>query len=511
MLSLQEKLANSLQALKELQDKKGSGAIQSADLSRTNLQRLVEHGFLQEVMKGWYIASASNALVGDSTSWYTSYWSFLAGYATARFGEDWCLSAEQSLSLISGDYSVPPQSIIRIAKKSNNVVKLPHNTSLLYYGSTLANPIETEGRYGLNLYSLPEALIECSPSFFRQKATSAQTCLAMITDASDILRLLLDKGQSTKAGRLVGAFRNIGKDDLADEILQTMKRFGFEVRENNPFASDSRSPASSFIHTESPHATRLRLLWEETRPAVLEVFPKSKPDKTTVDSKISSIKERYREDAYNSLSIEGYRVDDALIEKVRSGNWNPDKSASDAQKQSALAAKGYWLAFQTVVASVWKMLEGTEPIKVLRADQSVWYQELFAPSVSAGLLKASDLIGYRTGQVYIRGSLHVPLSNEAVRVAMPVLFDLLEAESDAGVRAVLGHFMFVYIHPYMDGNGRIARFLMNALLVSGGYPWTIIPLDKRQAYLSALERASVHGDIKDFALLVASLVEPSGH
>jgi Fic family protein len=37
------------------------------------------------------------------------------------------------------------------------------------------------------------------------------------------------------------------------------------------------------------------------------------------------------------------------------------------------------------------------------------------------------------------------------------------------VRAALGHFLFVYIHPYMDGNGRLARFLMNLMLVDAGY------------------------------------------
>jgi Fic family protein len=45
------------------------------------------------------------------------------------------------------------------------------------------------------------------------------------------------------------------------------------------------------------------------------------------------------------------------------------------------------------------------------------------------------------------------------------LFDLIEAESEPSVRAVLGHWLFGYIHPYPDGNGRIARFLMNVLLV----------------------------------------------
>jgi len=79
------------------------------------------------------------------------------------------------------------------------------------------------------------------------------------------------------------------------------------------------------------------------------------------------------------------------------------------------------------------------------------------------------------------------------------LFDLLENETDAGVRAVLGHWMLGYIHPFPDGNGRVARFLMNAMLASGGYPWTIIRVDDRVPYLAALDRASVDNDIRPFA------------
>ena len=65
---------------------------------------------------------------------------------------------------------------------------------------------------------------------------------------------------------------------------------------------------------------------------------------------------------------------------------------------------------------------------------------------------------------------------------MPTLFDLLTAEPDAGVRAVLGHFCLVFIHPYMDGNGRIGRFLMNAMLASGGYPWMVIRDEQRDDF-----------------------------
>lgn len=100
----------------------------------------------------------------------------------------------------------------------------------------------------------------------------------------------------------------------------------------------------------------------------------------------------------------------------------------------------------------------------------------------------------------------MPLSHEAVRDAMPAFFDLLQNEENAAVRVVLGHFIFVYIHPYMDGNGRMGRILMNAMLASGGYPWTVIPVEKRVGYLSALEAASVDGDIAPFANFLAGCV-----
>jgi fido (protein-threonine AMPylation protein) len=160
-----------------------------------------------------------------------------------------------------------------------------------------------------------------------------------------------------------------------------------------------------------------------------------------------------------------------------------------------MAARGYWQAFQTVRHSIARVLAGDDPGVVAEEEHSTWYRELFAPSVTAGLLRPSDLAGYRSDQVYICGSMHVPPDREAVRDSMPTLFELIEAETEASVRVVLGHFLFVYIHPYMDGNGRIGRFMMNLMLAAGGYPWTIIPLKERSRYMVALEKASVEQDI----------------
>ena len=50
-------------------------------------------------MKGWYIPARPDEVPGDSTAWYASFWDFCADYLADRFGNDWCLSPEQSLSL----------------------------------------------------------------------------------------------------------------------------------------------------------------------------------------------------------------------------------------------------------------------------------------------------------------------------------------------------------------------------------------------------------------------------
>ena len=157
--------------------------------------------------------------------------------------------------------------------------------------------------------------------------------------------------------------------------------------------------------------------------------------------------------------------------------------------------------------SIQKILNGSNAGILSEQDHESWFRELFNPSVAAGLLQPKDLAGYRNHQVYIGNSKHVPINVEAMRDAMPVLFELLTEESEASVRAVLGHFIFVYIHPYMDGNGRIGRFLMNVMLASGGYPWTIIPVESRTTYMQALERASVDQDITPFTEFLAFLVK----
>ena len=256
---------------------------------------------------------------------------------------------------------------------------------------------------------------------------------------------------------------------------------------------------------------RLEGLWQTMRSQVLQAFPPAPGPVSDPAAYLRSVDDPYQMDAYHSLSIEGYRVSPDLMKRVRCGVWNPEQSDRDEASRDALAARGYYQAFERVKAALDEILHGGTAAAVVRRAHRAWYGELFRPAVAAGLLAPQDLAGYRNRPVFIRGSRHFPPRVEVVRDAMPALFDLLEQEDDAAVRAVLGHWMFGYIHPYPDGNGRIARFLMNTMLASGGYPWTVIRVDDRDAYMAALEQASVDRNAAPFAAFIAERVAAMGN
>lgn len=503
MATPSEKFAQSLEILKALQDQ-GIVAIHTTNMSRVHRERLLKNGFIKEVMKGWYISSRPDEPTGESTAWYASFWGFCSDYLNARFKDEWCLSPEQSISIHSGNWSVPKQLLVRSPKGGNKPTFLLHETSIFDVRLGLPELQNIETKAGMRIMTLPAALISCAPGYFSAYPIETRAALAMISNASDILHQLLSGGHSKVAGRLAGAFRNIGRNNIAENIIEAMKSAGYTVNENDPFED---KPSIIFLPREvSPYVNRLRMSWAAMREPVLEHFPPAPSTIIDTQTYLEQVDDIFITDAYHSLSIEGYQVSPELIERVRSGDWNPDSSKDDNNQRNAMAASGYWQAFQEVKESLKKVLAKESCGLVAKKDHEKWYRELFSPSVAAGILEATDLAGYRNHPVYIRRSMHVPPSYEAVRELIPAFFDLLQNEEEPAVRIVLGHFFFVYIHPYMDGNGRTGRFLMNVMLAGGNYPWTVIPVSQRSTYMSALEKASVEQNIIPFTEFLATLV-----
>ena len=400
---------------------------------------------------------------------------------------------------------IPAQVIINSPRAANNKVELLFGTSLYDLKQPRMPPkSDLIEREGLQLFAPAAALIGVSEAFFARYPVEARVVLASFRDASDVLRRLLDGGHSVVAGRLAGAFRRSSRPELAEEILTTMKAVGYDVRESDPF--DPEQAVGPLPLMVAPIVRRLQAMWESMRDQVAEAIPKPPGLPRNGRAYLRFIEEIYNNDAYHSLSIEGYNVSPELIERVRAGGWDPGHRDSDRRSRDALAARGYWQAFQVVKDNVAGIIAGATAARLVRNSHRTWYRELSQPCVAAGLIAPGALAGYRNEAVYLRTSRYVPPRWEAVRDAMPTLFDLLESEPNASVRAVLGHWMFGYIHPYPDGNGRIARFLMNAMLASGGYPWTVIRVEDSARYLAALDSASIDLNIVPFAAFVAERV-----
>lgn len=118
---------------------------------------------------------------------------------------------------------------------------------------------------------------------------------------------------------------------------------------------------------------------------------------------------------------------------------------------------------------------------------------------------------YRNVPVAIAGSdveLPDPLK---VPELMEEFFTWLKNKSDIHpvIVAADAHYKLVRIHPFIDGNGRTARLLMNLLLMQANYPITVIGNDKREDYINALEKAHMTGDLNDFYSLVIKAVDSS--
>jgi len=117
---------------------------------------------------------------------------------------------------------------------------------------------------------------------------------------------------------------------------------------------------------------------------------------------------------------------------------------------------------------------------------------------------------YRTVAVRIAGS-RVVLPNP---LKIPDLMkELVEWLSEVGVNplklAADAHYKLVSIHPFVDGNGRTARLLLNLILMRAGYPPAVIRKEDRNKYIDSLEKTQLGGSRDDYYQLIFTAIERS--
>lgn len=494
-----QQLADALKIAKEAAT---NGIINSSKLKRSDRERLLKAHCLTEILRGWYLLTSPQASNGGSTAWYGGYWAFIKCYMNERFGpNDYCLSAESSFNLHAGDTTIPNQLIILTKKESNTVIPLIHNTSLLLRTENKNFPTEIDIFNELPVMALPVAISRLNPNYYKNNPQNIEIVLkSSKAIPSDLSRHFLANPTIAAAERLIGAYKAIGEENKSKQIFDDLVSAGFNLGNVNPF--DEYVPSLKYSRNLSPHAIRLQMMWESMRIKIIDIFPEKNQVYTDTAKALKIIEKISVQDAYHSLSIEGYQVTEDLINRIENGEWDPENQESDKQQKDVLAAKGYFESFKTVINSIKRILAKENPGNVLSDDLQKWYRELFSPLVRANLFQPERLAGYRNARVYITNSRHIPPPPHAVIDCMETFFQLITNEENAYARAVLGHFVFVYIHPYMDGNGRMARFILNLMLISGGHNWTVIKTEHRAKYMAALEEASTNANIEPFALFI---------
>ena len=376
--------------LQNLIEKNQCHVIHTSQLQRTDRQWLVRQGWLEEIMRGWYLAVRPDLPPGESTAWYASFWDFLKVYLEYHYGSDYCLSAESSIDLHLGGTTIPRQVIVLATRGSGSPQSLPFDTSVLVYADPSRMPKIQQTVRGLQVMPMHYALCRVSPTFFRNSPQDAEIALRSIS-AMELLHIIAEHNKfKNAAGRLIGAYRFLKLTKIADDLKEGLAQIGIIVQEENPFSTET--PILTGNTLKSPYAVRIQVKWEQFRDVVLHNFPMPPGQPESPNAYLRQVSEVYVQDAYNSLSIEGYQVSPELIERVKAAKWHPDKNPQDRQLRDALAARGYYEAFQAVKVSVEQVLQGASPGDIAENDLPRWYQKLFGSSVQAGLLSAADFL-----------------------------------------------------------------------------------------------------------------------
>lgn len=220
--------------------------------------------------------------------------------------------------------------------------------------------------------------------------------------------------------------------------------------------------------------------------------------------KIKRIEERMQVDfVYNSNKIEGSTLSRGETELILRGMTVGKKSIPEAlagkELGHILAAQNHPSAIEIV-----KKIAFNKTYKITEDDiKNLHKMAMDRIIATAGSYKEHD-------DLAVRGAGFTPPPFYEIPKQMKELVHLINNNPDELrpiEHAAQVHYDFVWIHPFEDGNGRIARLLMNLLLVRNYYPFTVIKQVEKPKYLRTLKEMDTKGNFESFLIFVARSVE----
>ncbi len=181
---------------------------------------------------------------------------------------------------------------------------------------------------------------------------------------------------------------------------------------------------------------------------------------------------------FNTLSLEGKNVDREDVVKVFEDNSN------DVNEKLKVAIVNTFNGMNFVL----NLLENNEEFDEGKLKD---LHEIIMENLGNGGL-------YRNVDISIKGSNHTPPSYIKVYDRMKKYFDTLKEESDMYEQIAFSHLQLAKIHPFLDGNGRCARIVLNYYLLKNNLKPIIIERDKKEEYFNYLEEFKVNKNITPF-------------
>ena len=423
----------------------------------------------------------------------------------------WSLRGASALAIYNGAQAAQDHLLVRTKEKTNWKLSLPLGFTVnlrydSYFDERLIKNMEVAGR------SIP---IDIPELVFTELDKATPKEVQSFVAGTNFDRLLIEaiyarKPKPVVFNRLVGLAKKAGRPDLAvnlEKIIEAHTHYQIAKRETVKAEEISAKP--QVIHP--PWVIRQEEQIKEFE-AALEKGLKTKISrikKRPLKELLTQAREHKKYDTYHSTTLEGYQITPEQVEALLSGIVQEEESGPDYldKQRNRMAIVGYSEAFDFVLEQVESDFKKPRISEQLVKET---YAKLFKPSLDAKIVDLISLTTYRNIAAFIRGTNYIPPSWEKLPDLMSEYEQSIGAIKSPVIKAILAHFYFVAIHPYIDGNGRTARLLMNYTLLSAGYSWITIRADQRAEYFGALNKGTVGGDILPFGEFILTMLKSAG-
>ena len=458
-----------------------------------------------KVSRGCWILKRPEDEIGDVFP--LLYWQAIEQILTKH---KWSLRGESALSVYVGDQAAQKRLTVKTQDKTNRTISLPLDFEIElrhdpHFDDRL---IRKQDIVGIQIpVAIPELVfvdINKMPlkevrSFIAGTDFDKRMLAAIYATSPKpvIFKRLMELSKNAKRPDLTEALKKIIEDYTHYQVVKKQRGEARPVLEkpaalSPPWVIRQEQQAKEFEDALNKHL----------KPKIARI------KKQPLSQLLKQAREHKKYDTYHSTSLEGYRITPEDVDVLLSGRIPKKERGNGAehleQLKNRMAIIGYSEAFDFILATAKQAFEKPRITEDFIKDT---YSNLFKPSTDAGILDYYSLTAYRSIPVYIRGTRYAPPSHEKLPELMASYVKLVSEVKNPVVRAILAHYFFVTIHPYLDGNGRTGRLLMNYLLISAGYSWVTIKTEQRGEYFEALAKAQLDEGILPFGEFILSVLK----